>query len=126
MSETKMSDIIKTSLDGIKNFTSIDASVGTPITTLNGVTVIPISKVSIGFASGGLDFFNKNSASEQNFGGGGGTGISITPVAFLTVGKTAEVNLIPISDSANTSIDRALSLIERSPDIVEKIKNALS
>ena len=125
MSETKMSDIIKTSLDGIKNFTSIDASVGTPITTLNGVTVIPISKVSIGFASGGLDFFNKNSASEQNFGGGGGTGVSITPVAFLTVGQNAEINLIPINSETN-NVDHMLSIIERSPEIIQKVKDVLA
>lgn len=126
MSETKMSDIIKTSLDGIRNFTEMETAIGQPIHTQSGVTVIPVSRVSVGFATGGLDFGNKKILNNQNFGGGGGTGISITPVAFLTVGKNAEVNLIPISDSANTSIDRALSLIERSPDIVEKIKNALS
>ena len=125
MSETKMSDIIKTSLDGIKNFTSIDASVGTPITTINGVTVIPISKVSIGFASGGLDFFNKKSATEQNFGGGGGTGVSITPLAFLTVGQNAEINLIPINSETN-NIDHMLSIIERSPEIIQKVKDVLT
>jgi sporulation protein YtfJ len=104
----------------------METAIGQPIHTQSGVTVIPVSRVSVGFATGGLDFGNKKILNNQNFGGGGGTGISITPVAFLTVGKNAEVNLIPISDSANTSIDRALSLIERSPDIVEKIKNALS
>ena len=121
-----MSDIIRTSLDGIKNFTEMETAIGQPIHTQSGVTVIPVSKVSVGFATGGLDFGNKKILNNQNFGGGGGTGISITPVAFLTVGKDAEVSLIPISDSTSSSINRALSVIEHSPDIIEKIKNALS
>ena len=125
MSETKMSDIIKSSLDGIKSFTDMESAVGAPIQTPSGVTVIPVSKVSIGFATGGLDYGTKKFASAQNFGGGGGTGVSITPIAFLTVGKNAEVNLIPISNS-QSSVDRALSVIERSPEILEKIKAALT
>ena len=120
-----MSDIIKSSLDGIKGFTDMEAAVGTPIQTPSGVTVIPVSKVSIGFATGGLDYGPKKIASPQSFGGGGGTGVSITPIAFLTVGKNAEVNLIPISNT-QSSIDRALSVIERSPEILEKIKDALT
>ena len=125
MSETKMSDIIKTSLDGIKSFTDIDVAVGNPIITPSGVTVIPISKVSIGFATGGLDYVNKKYASNQNFGGGGGTGVSITPVAFLTVGKDSQINLIQLNGTPN-GLDHALSLIEHSPDIIQKIKVALS
>ena len=120
-----MSDIIRTSLDGIKSFTDMESAIGTPIQTPSGVTVIPISKVSIGFATGGLDYGAKKLTSSQNFGGGGGTGVSITPIAFLTVGKDAEVNLIPIANF-QSGIDRALSLIERSPEIIEKIKDSLT
>lgn len=126
MSETKMSDIIKTSIDGIKNFTDAESAIGTPIHTPSGVTVIPISKVSIGFATGGIDFSTKKIINNQNFGGGGGTGVSITPMAFLTVGKNAEVNLIPINNFNDGGIDHALSVIEHSPEIIKKIKEALS
>ena len=120
-----MSEIIKASLNGIKDFTDIQTAIGTPIQTPSGVTVIPVSRVSIGFATGGLDYGQKK-LSHGNFGGGGGTGVSITPLAFLTIGKDADVNLINISDSNNASIDHALSVIERSPEIIAKIKNALS
>ncbi len=126
MSETKMGDIIKTSLDGIKGFTDIENAIGAPIHTPSGVTVIPISKVAIGFATGGLDFGQKKLINNQNFGGGGGSGVSITPIAFLTVGKNAEVNLIPISQTSNASLDHALSLIEHSPEIIKKIKDVMS
>lgn len=126
MSETKMSEIIKTSLEGIKDFTDMENAIGTPIQTPSGVTVIPVSKVSVGFATGGLDFGQKKLTSNKNFGGGGGTGVSITPVAFLTVGKNAEVNLIPISNSSQNGIDHALSVIEHSPEIIKRIKDVLS
>ncbi len=125
MAETKMSEIIKASLDGIKDFTDMETAIGSPIHTPSGVTVIPVSKVSIGFATGGLDYGQKR-LSHGNFGGGGGTGVSITPLAFLTVGKNAEITLINISDNTNTNIDHALSVIERSPEIIAKIKDALS
>ena len=125
MSENKMSDIIKASMDGIKSFTDMETVIGNAITTPNGVTVIPVSKVSMGIATGGVDYGTKKSAISQNFGGGGGTGLSITPIAFLTVGKDAEINLIHIN-GGSSDVDRISSLIERSPEIIEKIKNALS
>ena len=125
MSENKMSDIIKASMDGIKSFTDMETVIGNAITTPNGVTVIPVSKVSMGIATGGVDYGTKKPAISQNFGGGGGTGLSITPIAFLTVGKDAEINLIHIN-GGSSDVDRISSLIERSPEIIEKIKNALS
>ena len=125
MSENKMSDMIKASLDGIKEFTDVDTVFGKAITTPSGVTVIPVSKVTVGFATGGLDFQSRKPISPTNFGGGSGTGVSITPVAFLTVGKEAEISLIKITQE-DTSVDRACDLIEKSPIIIEKIKNTFS
>ena len=121
-----MSEIIRSSLNGIKDVAGIDTAVGAPIHTPSGVTVIPISKVSVGFATGGIDYGQKRLTASQNFGGGGGTGVSITPVAFLTVGRDAEINLININDTQNSTFDHALSVIERSPEILQKIKDALS
>lgn len=125
MSENRMSDIIKASMDGIKSFTDMETVIGNAITTPNGVTVIPVSKVSMGIATGGVDYGGINGRQEQNFGGGGGTGLSITPIAFLTVGADAQVNLIHINNSS-TDVDRISELIERSPEIIEKIRSALS
>lgn len=126
MTESKMADIIKASVDGIKNFADMESAVGTPIHTANGVTVIPVSRVAIGFATGGLDYSTKRLSQNQNFGGGGGTGVSITPLAFLVVGKDAEVNLIRINDSADATVDKFLSVVERSPEIIKKIKDTLT
>ena len=124
MSENKMSDIIKASMDGIKSFTDMETVIGNAITTPNGVTVIPVSKVAMGIATGGIDYGGGGASSDQNFGGGGGTGLAITPIAFLTVGRDAEVNLIHINGGAD--VDKIVNLVERTPEIIEKIKNALS
>ena len=125
MPENKMSDIIKASMDGIKSFTDMETVIGNAITTPSGVTVIPVSKVAMGIATGGVDYGSERSSHSQNFGGGGGTGLSITPIAFLTVGRDADVSIIHIN-SAGGEVERIANLIERSPDIIEKIRNALS
>ncbi len=120
-----MSEIIKASLDGIKNFADTETVIGNVITTPSGVTVIPISKLTVGFAGGGIDYGQKKLSHMQNFGGGSGTGISITPIAFLTVANDSSVNLISIDDGQTTA-DRFFSLVERSPEIIERIKDILS
>lgn len=126
MSENKVSEIIKTSLDGVKSFTDMNTVIGTAINTPSGVTVIPISKLSVGFAGGGVDFAAKKTLGNQNFGSGSGSGVSITPVAFLTVGRDAEVNLIHINQNVDSGLDKIASLIEHSPEIIQKIKDTFS
>ena len=126
MAETKMSDIIRTSLEGVKEFAEKDTFIGDVIVTPAGVSIIPVSRVNIGFATGGVDYAAKRISPAGNFGGGGGTGISITPVAFLTVTPDAKVNLIPIEESARPStVDRVADVIESTPRLIQKIKEAL-
>ena len=120
-----MSDIIRASLDGIKAFTDNDTVLGNAVTTPQGVTVIPISRVTVGIATGGIDYAEKRFSAQQNFGGGGGTGLSITPLAFITVGSDSHVELIHLNEK-NDDVFRITSLIERSPEIIEKIKSAFS
>ncbi len=120
-----MSDIIKASVEGMKSFTDLQTVIGNVITTPSGVTVVPVSKVSMGIATGGLDYGSDKQAPRQNFGGGGGSGLSITPIAFLTVGRDAEINLIHL-DSSDSDINKITNLIEHSPEIIEKIRSALS
>ncbi len=121
-----MSDIIKSSLEGVKSFTEMDTVIGNAIHTPAGVTVIPVSKVSVGFAGGGIDFGIKKLVGAQNFGSGSGSGVSITPIAFLTVGRNAEINLIQINPDLNKGVEKITSLIEHTPEIVQKIKDTFS
>ena len=126
LSDNKMNEMIAASLEGIRDFSDARCSIGDPIITAGGVTVIPVSKISIGFATGGLDFGQKRLSQNQNFGGGGGSGVTVTPIAFLTVTKDSKIDLIPVSSSSDSSLGRAISLIESSPEIIKRIKNALT
>ncbi len=124
MADYGVNDFFEGSVDGLLRLAGKDTVIGAPINTPGGVTVIPVSKITMGFASGGVDLGNTKHQGSLSAGGGGGTGVSITPVAFLTVGKDADIRLIPINGTAN-GIDRIAGLIESSPEIIEKIKNIL-
>jgi sporulation protein YtfJ len=120
-----MSEIIKATLEGVDSFTDVNSVVGSIINTPSGVTVIPISKISVGFLGGGADYGQKKLSQAQSFGGGSGAGISISPVAFLTITPEASVNIITL-DKDRSGVDRIASLLDRSPEIIEKIKKHLS
>ncbi len=133
MAESKLNDIIGTSLEKIKALADGETVIGNPITTPGGTTVIPVSKISMGFASGGIDYNGKKAAehSKQNFGGGGGTGITVAPVAFLIIAPDGNIQLLPITGPANSAgavdtVDKVTAFIERSPDILERIKRVFS
>ena len=132
MAETKLSDIIGTSLEKIKEFADSETVVGDPI-SVGETTIIPVSKISMGFASGGIDYNGKNKSQKEssgakqnasNFGGGGGTGVNITPIAFLVISSSGSVDILPITqNTSNDSVEKITSLIERSPEILQRIKN---
>ena len=121
-----MGDILRASLEGIRDFTKTDTFLGTAIETASGVTVIPVSKITLGFATGGVDYNTRRTATSQNFGGGGGSGISVNPIGFLTVGPNAEVQLIPVHTAASAdTVEEVLRFLDRAPDWIAKIKNSL-
>ena len=122
--QTKLQDMIRTSLESIRAMVDANTVVGTPIQTPSGTTIIPISKVSVGYASGGLDFANKNA--QKNFGGGGGTGLSVQPVCFLAVNAEGAVEVLPVAkDGPCDPVERVATLIEKTPDILGRIKRIL-
>ena len=122
---SELNDIIKSSLEGIKELGDVNGTVGDIITTPSGVTIIPVSKITIGFVGGGADYGQKKLTSAQNFGGGSGSGISITPLAFLTIDKNSSVNLIPIQNESS-GVDRLISLLKQSPDLISNFKKSLN
>ncbi|MBQ4071624.1 MAG: sporulation protein YtfJ [Clostridia bacterium] len=122
--ENEMTDLIKASIDGVRGFADMNTVIGSPIHTPSGVTVIPVSKIAFGFAGGGLDLFGKKKET-NGIGSGSGSGISITPIAFLTVSAEGAVNLTYISEKAEKNVSGITSLIERSPEILKRIRDAL-
>ena len=126
-SENKLQEIIQSSLENIRSMIDANTVIGNPISTPSGTVIIPVSKISMGFASGGMDFNGKNEeamrARLQNFGGGGGTGLSIAPVGCLVVGADGSVDMINVGmEAQNGAIEQVAGVIERSPEIIAKIK----
>ncbi len=126
--ENKLQDIIKTSLESVRSMVDANTVIGDPINTESGTTIIPISKISMGFASGGLDYTGKDlktptTTKPQNFGGGGGTGLSVVPVGFLVVSKSGDVSMINVGDKIPSDpVEQIIDVIQRSPEIIDKIK----
>lgn len=123
MNEHPIGEMMETVMGKIREMADVSAVVGDPIKTADGITVIPISKLSFGFASGGSDFTGKHQQSGQKnpFGGGAGAGVKITPMAFMVV-KDGSVRLMTIEPPATTTLDR---VVESAPEIIDKVKELL-
>lgn len=116
MGNNNVEGLMGVSVDKIRGMVDADTVVGTPINLPDGTTLIPVSKISYGFASGGSDLPSKSGA--DLFGGGAGAGINITPVAFISV-KDGSLNILPISDKP-AAADRVVSMV---PEMVDKLFN---
>lgn len=124
-----LSDIIRSSLDEISSSLGADTVIGTPIATDNGTTIIPVSKVSVGIVTGGMDINNN----AQKLGGGAGSGVSVSPIGFLVVKADGNVEMLSVNSapasgggSDRDPIGQIADLVERSPEIIEKIKGIFS
>lgn len=114
MSENKITGIMDSTMNNLRTMVDADTIIGTPL-TVDGITLIPVSKVSFGLATGGSDFPNKSNASV--FGGGGGAGVSINPVAFIAV-SNGNVHMMPIYNELG-AVDKAINM---APELLDKIK----
>ena len=119
-----LSEMLGDTMSKIREMIDVNTVVGAPITTPDGVTIIPVTKVSIGYGGGGSDFATKHyhAGRDNAFGGGAGAGVTITPVAFLVI-RGENVRMLPIAEPASTSVDR---LIELLPDILDKADDFLA
>ena len=114
-----MSNSVPNMMEGmlhkIRDMIDANTVVGAPITTPDGTTIIPVSKISIGFGGGGSDFATNNS--NNPFGGGAGGGVKVSPVGFLVV-SNGNVRMLPVAQAASTTADR---LVEMIPDTLDKV-----
>ena len=115
MAEHPIKGLMDVTMEKIRQMVDSNTIIGNPINLADGTTVLPVSKVTFGFASGGSDLPNK--AAKDLFGGGSCAGVTIAPVAFLVVQPGGNVRLIQLTDTSN-NIDRALSLL---PEMMDKI-----
>ena len=117
MENRQISELMETSMQKIKEMIGANAIVGDPITTADGTTLVPVSKVSFGFAGGGTEFGKKApKPSPGSFGGGTGAGVHITPICFI-VTKKDSVDILYISPPARTSLD---SIIDKVPGVIDR------
>lgn len=132
MSEHPIESLMNTTMESIKDMVDVNTIVGDAVETTDGTVIIPISKVSFGFASGGGDFANtKNTKNKEHsqetnrnqlpFAGGAGAGVSIQPVAFMVVGN-GQMKLMTVDQNANL-ID---NIINSTPKLIDSLQSAFS
>ena len=129
MEKTTQSDIIKTALENVKSMVDANTVTGTPIETASGTIIIPISKIFVGLATGGVDYNPKkeNQPKPQNFGGGGGTGLSVSPVGFIIINPKGDVEFINVASKGKPDpVDQIADFVERTPEIIARIKELFS
>ena len=113
MSQT-LPNMLENTISKIREMVDVNSVIGNPITTPDGVTIIPVSKVSVGFGGGGSDYAK---STKEAFGGGAGGGVKVTPICFLIV-KDGAVRMMPVAAPASTTADR---IVEMVPDTLDKI-----
>ena len=117
---TKISEMLSQTIAQLRGALDANSVVGDPITVGDNITIIPISKISVGLGGGGSDFTTKNpNVKDLPFGGGIATGIKATPVAFLVI-KDGNIRMLPVAEPASTTADRIVEMI---PDTLDKITN---
>ena len=123
MEKRNISDFISTTMEKVREMIDTNTIIGQPIKTEDGITLIPVSKVSFGFAGGGTDFQTKHSAPGKTdpFGGGTGAGVKVDPVAFLVI-KNGTVRIMNIAPPASTTADRILDML---PDALDRIEGMI-
>ena len=109
-------NMLQDTISKIREMVDTNNVIGEPI-VVGDVTIVPVSKVSVGFGGGGSDFTSKSATKTEPFGGGVGGGVKVTPICFLVV-KDGNVRMMPVAAPANTTADR---IVEMVPDTLDKI-----
>ena len=111
-----INEVLQTTMTKIREMVDANTVVGQPIVTQEGVTLIPVSRLSFGFATGGSDF-GKTPNVAKNFGGGAGAGVNVIPMAFLIV-KDGNVKLLPVAPPPGDSVSRVVEMV---PEMFDKV-----
>lgn len=115
MSDNNIKTVMDTTMDKLRTMVDADTIIGTPIVVGN-ITLLPVSRVSFGLATGGSDFPSKSG--QELFGGGGGAGVTVNPVAFICINGD-NVHMMPVYSEMNT-IDKAINM---APELIDKVKS---
>lgn len=118
--DNKVQELMGVSIDKIRQMVDVSTVIGDPMTLPDGTVLIPVSRVSYGFASGGSDLPTKGT--QELFGGGGGAGINITPIGFIVSekGKVRVLPMVAYPDTINQAVNMIPDLIQRITDLIPK------
>lgn len=117
MSNCSINNMVDTTMEKIKELVDVNTIIGEPIKLEDGTTIVPVSKVSYGFASGGSEFSAKKDNNDNLFGGGSGAGVTISPIAFLTVNRNGDIKILH-AEVTPSAADKVIDIV---PDVVDKI-----
>lgn len=121
MEQHPMNDLLSKTMEKLREIADANTVIGNPISVPNGATIIPISKVNLGFVSGGSDHGKREANMPVKFGGGSGAGVTITPIAFMVLSDN-NVRMIPVPVPVGNTADRVIDMI---PDILNRVEQYL-
>ena len=117
MDKNPIGELMQNTMENVRSILKVDTVVGDPIHTPDGIMLVPISKISVGFGGGGVEFNQKKAAENRPYGGGNATGVKIEPIGFLVI-KDGVVRMINVTPPANTTVDRIIDLV---PQVMDRV-----
>ena len=123
MEQNKQSEMIKSALENVKSMFDANTITGTPMELKNGVLIVPVSKIQLGVISGGMDYQGKSAKEITNYGGGGGAGLTVTPLGFLVVYSENRVELLDFTKAPKDITSQLIEFIGNSGEIFDKFKS---
>lgn len=117
MDNNPIGTLMQNTMESVKNILKVDTVVGDPIYTPDGITLVPISRISVGFGGGGVEFAGKKPGDERPYGGGNATGVKIDPIGFLVI-KEGVVRMINVTPPASNTVDRIIDLV---PQVMDRV-----
>ena len=117
MENNPIGELMNNTMESVRNILKVDTVVGDPIYTPDGITLVPVSKISVAFGGGGLEF-TKKADGQRPYGGGNATGVKIEPIGFLII-KEGSVRMINVTPPASTTVDRVIDMV---PQVMDKVE----
>lgn len=115
-------ELMESTMENVRNILKVDTVVGDPIFTPDGITLVPVSRISVGFGGGGVEFGNKKAGEARPYGGGNATGVKIDPIGFLVI-KEGNVRMVNILPAASTTVDRIIDLV---PQVIDRVESFIN
>ena len=117
MDNNTIGELMQNTMESVKNMLKVDTVVGEPIITPDGITLVPISRISVGFGGGGIELSSKKTGENRPYGGGNATGVKIDPIGFLVI-KEGVVRMINVTPPASNTVDRIIDLV---PQVMDRV-----